>query len=60
MYAQPDLPAVGPLGGGLAATNAAGMGSDSGMMGGGMTGGPGMMGGGPGSGGPAMGGPGKK
>ena len=60
MYAQPDLPAVGPLGGGLSATNAYGNGSDSGMMGGGMTGGSGMMGGGPGSGGPGMGGPGKK
>lgn len=45
MYAQPDLPAVGPLGGGLNAGNANGTSGGYGETGGGGMGSPGMGGG---------------
>ena len=53
MYAQPDLPAVGPLGGGLSAGDANGMSGGYGESG---SGGPGMGSGGMGSGGMGSGG----
>jgi len=61
MFAQPDLPAIGPLGGGLAGGGTAGFGSgssSSGEEGGSGPGGMGGMGGPGGMGSSGMGGPG--